>query len=186
MYDHRNSINEQTTFNRMSRSNVFGLLIAALAVSSVSAPSFARSSGSYWRLRSRLVTIGWHPLVAPIANRTGDEELIGDTREMYDSGLHEVRSCSGIGFNYCFFEFKRNRFCKTVETQGELSPDHTSPVVLNVTTHRCRFGDSASAPKSHGRNWWGGPLLHSQGFYAPINGEETIRYVGHVSQAKGL
>ena len=28
------------------------------------------------------------------------------------------------------------------------------------------------------------PILRSQGFYAPINGEETIKYVGHVSQGR--
>lgn len=28
------------------------------------------------------------------------------------------------------------------------------------------------------------PILRSQGFYAPINGEETIKYVGHIAQGR--
>jgi hypothetical protein len=28
------------------------------------------------------------------------------------------------------------------------------------------------------------PLLRSQGFYAPINGQETIKYAGHIAQGR--
>ena len=121
----------------MSRAIAFGLLAGILAASCMSAPGFARSSGPYRNIRNHLIRAGWHPVTVPAANRTGIEELIGDTREMYNAGFHEVRSCSGIGLNYCFFVFKRGAICSTVETQGELNHDRTSPVVVKLRKYRC-------------------------------------------------
>jgi hypothetical protein len=121
----------------MSRAIAFGLMAGILAASCVSAPGFASSSDSYRNMRSRLIRDGWHPFSIPAASRTGVEELVGDTREMYNAGFHEVRSCSGTGLNYCLFVFKKGGLCNRVETQGELNPDRSSPVVVKVRTYRC-------------------------------------------------
>ena len=123
----------------MERSSYAGLAIFAVLMATAS-PACAASppliKGQYFaKARMNLLHAGWRPVVSHLKFADGTyQRLAGDAGTMTDASWKEVEYCSGTGLNFCFFNYSRNGHCLRVETQGEYSPQDSSPQVLSWTS----------------------------------------------------
>lgn len=65
--------------------------------------------------RASLATYGWQPH----AQEDAEADIGGRIRALKEQGVIEVTSCSGTGFGYCAFEYRRPESALTVTTIGD-------------------------------------------------------------------
>ncbi len=73
--------------------------------------------------RQSLLAAGWKPVETNL--KYADGTLLresGAAREFAKLGYIEIESCSGVGRNYCFFNYRNAQGCLRLMTQGERDP----------------------------------------------------------------
>jgi hypothetical protein len=111
---------------------------ALLLLLAIAAPASSKSPTPYSTFRPTLVHSGWRPEIVIVVDALGAQERDwGDARLMKDFGFIEIERCTGVGRNFCFFNFRKGTICKRVTTAGELARNGSSPVVLKIETDRC-------------------------------------------------
>ena len=115
---------------------VTGVAVAvAVAVAADAVP--IKKDQTISQARTALLRAGWSlaPLfrdITPAEQKRLDIVLTGNDMELYRHGFQEIEYCSGIGFNYCFFNYKKGAQCLRVGTKGEFhASPRKEPVVLN-------------------------------------------------------
>jgi hypothetical protein len=90
---------------------------------------------SIYKTRPALLRGGWKPIetftagdIAPFAHSDGNAKPI------YGHGFKEIESCTGIGPNYCTFNYRKGDRCLIVYTAGEYFPPRY-PEVSNWWTY---------------------------------------------------
>ncbi len=68
--------------------------------------------------RQSLISAGWAPLKNP-KDLAADEAQYGQELELSKQGIIEVDACSGTGFNFCNFYYRRDAMELSVTTAGE-------------------------------------------------------------------
>ena len=99
-------------------------------------PARAATDASYKTQRLQLMGSGWRP-VHNVGSETRTGRDFGDARIMYRAGFREVKSCTGVGRNYCFFTFRKGSMCLEVMTAGEYSAANLSPHVIRISRKVC-------------------------------------------------
>jgi hypothetical protein len=119
---------------------VIGILVAAALSGAV--PShvshMSKRGESYARVRTKLLKLGWRPRETHY--RLGDGTLakeFGDAGDMLDAGFKEIYDCSGTGWNFCTFIWKRANRCIHVVTYGEYFPKRGAPKIWKVKRGSC-------------------------------------------------
>src|SRR5438105_2869637 len=87
-------------------------------------------------VRALLLQDGWTAVRIDKKLAGNRENLFGDARLLFQAGFFEVESCTGIGQNYCFFNYQKNGECLRLITSGEYFSASDEPK-LDKWTNEC-------------------------------------------------
>ena len=140
--------------------NCFCILLCAFSLSNVcSAESqsseeqldFSAIDGKdILKARSILIAEKWDPVETfeTLFDGTLESELgmAGDLKKL---GVVEVASCAGTGMAPCAFNYRKNKSCISIYTQGEYEKNKSYPVVFNWSAIDCETLVLKKKPEPH-------------------------------------